>query len=34
MTIRFSMDVFWICIAVVCLAPHLANIIKAIKGNK
>ena len=28
------MDVFWICIAVMALAPHLAGIINAIKGNK
>lgn len=28
------MDAFWISIAIICLAPHLANIIKAIKGNK
>ena len=31
---RQDMDIFWICIAIVCLAPHLADIINAIKGNK
>ena len=28
------MDVFWICIAIITLTPHLADIIKAIKGDK
>lgn len=29
-----NMDIFWICVAVMVAAPHLANIIKAIKGDK
>jgi len=28
------MDVFWVCIAIIALAPHLEGIINAIKGNK
>jgi len=28
------MDVFWICIAVITLAPHLEGIINAIKNKK
>ena len=29
-----NMDIFWISVAIMVLAPHLANIINAIKGKK
>jgi hypothetical protein len=28
------MEVFWICITIVTLSPHLAGIIKAIRDKK